>query len=265
VSLIEEALRKQREETEQGESAGAPLDTAPPPPLPEENQEPSETVEQRRTWPLLAGIVGVSAIVLAGLVWLLFFGMKILRTETESGSRPVATAPALPPASNAQPETATAGTQPEVAVVAPTQAGAETNAPAGAETTAPLAAPQGPVTGTSTPPVAAMAPGTNADASASTPAPADTVAPRIVTPDTVTSSTTTPPPAKVEAVMWPRLTVSGIIGTSRGSRGAAIINGQMLAIGASVEGVRVIAVDKQGVELSFGGETRTLTVGGTTD
>jgi hypothetical protein len=39
----------------------------------------------------------------------------------------------------------------------------------------------------------------------------------------------------------------------------------MLGIGSTIEGVKIIAVDKQGVQLRLGDETRTLTVGGTTE
>jgi hypothetical protein len=89
--------------------------------------------------------------------------------------------------------------------------------------------------------------------------------PKIIIIGRETPVTTTSVPDKLMAVIWPRLSVSGIIGTSSGSRGAAIINGQMLGIGSTIEGVKIIAVDKQGVQLRLGDETRTLTVGGTTE
>jgi hypothetical protein len=71
---------------------------------------------------------------------------------------------------------------------------------------------------------------------------------------------------KMAVVVWPKLTVTGLIGSAKERvKSAAIINGQMVMPGAVVEGVKIESIDKQGVKLSYEGEFRTLSVGGTTE
>ncbi len=261
MSLIEEALRKQRQETEQGESSKVQSDEpTPPPPLPEEeNAEASDAVPQRWTWPLLAGIAGGSLILIAGIFWLLIFGMKIWNTKpVDKAVQPVATAPVMPAVTNVQRDRV--GLQP------PKAESLETNRAAQPPTNTPSAAVAATVV---IPP--------SLPSAAATSAPSVVAAPIAAPPVVATNSdetkiirigagvSTTSVPDKVMAVIWPRLAVSGIIGNSRGSRGAVIINGQMLSIGSTIEGVKIVAIDKQGVQLRLGDETRTLTVGSTTE
>jgi hypothetical protein len=244
VSLIEEALRKQREETETSQSATTQSDTPAPPPVPEENQPSSETTETHRAWPLLAAIAVISVIFVVSLTWLLFFGMRMWRAKPESKASPPVIAQTAAASTNIPTEASVTQSQTTtVAVVTPPLTPEpQTNRPpppaSEVISPAPMAAP---------------------------PAPEGGEAPPLAKIDTPEPSTTTALLEKVETVIWPRLTVSGIIGTSRTSRGAVIINGQMLSIGATIEGAKVVAVEKQAVHLSFGGETRTLTVGGTTE
>jgi cytoskeletal protein RodZ len=260
VSLIEEALRKQRQETEKNETQNILPDEPSPPPLPEENDGTSNPSPQRWTWHLLAGIAGVSLILVAGILWLLFFGMKIWTTKPEGKlTRPVAAVPATPASTNTQQEIV--GTQPPKAdspgKITPTNLPPITPSVTEPSTTV-TSSPVPSAAVTSAPTVAAI----------SVAAPAGTTGgdePKIIIIGRETPVTTTSVPDKLMAVIWPRLSVSGIIGTSSGSRGAAIINGQMLGIGSTIEGVKIIAVDKQGVQLRLGDETRTLTVGGTTE
>lgn len=262
MSLIEEALRKQRQETENNDAPKASADEpAAPPPLPEENAETSESVPQKWTWPLLASIAGISLILIVGVFCLLFFGMNIWTTKPAAKeTRPLATASVATVVTNVQREQVVAlPLKPEtVATIAPSQPPTNTppvTAPATADTPLPLTS-----TAITSAPAVEVIP-------AATPA----VAPGGVEPKIIrigsgaSGTTTTSSPERVMAVIWPRLAVSGIIGTSRGARGAAIINGQMLSIGSSIEGVKIITIDKQGVQLRLGDETRTLTVGGTTE
>jgi type II secretory pathway component PulC len=65
--------------------------------------------------------------------------------------------------------------------------------------------------------------------------------------------------------MWPKLTVSGIIGSSKSGRSAVILNGQMLCPGDTMEGVSVESIDKQRVKLKFNGEVKMLSVGSSTE
>ncbi len=72
-----------------------------------------------------------------------------------------------------------------------------------------------------------------------------------------------PVPAKPKApARWPVLALQGVIG--KGQNGSAIINDQVLAVNEVIEGVRVISVGKQNVELEYEGERRDLKVGMTT-
>ncbi len=66
-------------------------------------------------------------------------------------------------------------------------------------------------------------------------------------------------PKPVVHVRWPALTLQGVIG--KGLNGSAIINDQVLAVNESIEGVRVVAVDRQSARLEYEGEQRTLRVG----
>ena len=49
--------------------------------------------------------------------------------------------------------------------------------------------------------------------------------------------------------------------TGRGKNGSAILNNKVLAVNETIEGVRVISVGKQGVELEYQGKRRFIKVG----
>jgi hypothetical protein len=239
VSLIEEALRKQREETEKARGGLTiqvpPNANVPPPPLPmpaqeEQEEEQEDPAPVRKAVPVLIIAVVVGVVVVAGIVWLLMYGFNSKKNE-------VTKAPVVEKAKPAvMAEVAAASVETKVATSAPV------------EVKAPVVI-SAPVTPAATP-VAIEAPVVIGNASA-------------------TSVAVVAEPAKVVqkvvVVVWPKLTVTGLIGASRGSKSAAIINGQMVSTGAMIEGVRVEAIDRQGVQLSYEGEVRTLAVGGSTD
>ena len=66
-------------------------------------------------------------------------------------------------------------------------------------------------------------------------------------------------------MIWPKLVVSGIIGSSKNGRSAAIMNGQMLSPGETIEGVTIESIDKQKVKLRYSGEVKLLSVGASTE
>lgn len=72
-----------------------------------------------------------------------------------------------------------------------------------------------------------------------------------------------PAPVAVEPVIWPMLTINGLVG--KGEQGAAMINAQIVGVNETIEGVKVIDIKKQGVTLEFEGEKRFVKVGGSTD
>lgn len=64
------------------------------------------------------------------------------------------------------------------------------------------------------------------------------------------------PPAPKAPVVWPTLELTGI---ARGaSQSMAIINGKMLETGRTIDGVKIIDVQDDGVIVECGGERRTL-------
>jgi cytoskeletal protein RodZ len=75
----------------------------------------------------------------------------------------------------------------------------------------------------------------------------------------VKAEPTQPAVTAVEPVEWPTVKLQGVIG--RGKNGSAILNNKVLAVNETIEGIRVIAVGKQGVELEYQAERRFIKVG----
>jgi hypothetical protein len=71
------------------------------------------------------------------------------------------------------------------------------------------------------------------------------------------------PPPQATKIKWPAITLTGFIGGS--DSGMAILNGQMVAVGESIQGVTVRGIVKQSVRLEFMGATRLLRQGQTTE
>jgi hypothetical protein len=89
--------------------------------------------------------------------------------------------------------------------------------------------------------------------------------PAVVSPPAVAKPVVAKPVAPPRApVVWPHLTVTGLIGAGQRG-GVAIINGQTISVGDTVEGVKVVAVVQQTVRLSYEGETKLLRVGDATE
>jgi hypothetical protein len=75
-----------------------------------------------------------------------------------------------------------------------------------------------------------------------------------------------PPPAEPVAprpprVKWPSAKLSGIVGGGRS--GAVMINGKIAGINETVDGIRIASIEATGAWLEFGGEKRFLKVGKT--
>jgi hypothetical protein len=79
-------------------------------------------------------------------------------------------------------------------------------------------------------------------------------------PATSTAKSIVPEPKP--RVLWPSLTLSGVMG--KGKKGSAIINGEFLGVGDTIEGVKILSVEEKSVNLSFMGEKQSLKVGNTT-
>lgn len=69
-------------------------------------------------------------------------------------------------------------------------------------------------------------------------------------------------PVNKEPVDWPKMKLNGVMATADRSRGIAVIDDRVTPCGRSMNGVRLIAVHPDSVELEYQGEIRTLRVGG---
>lgn len=67
------------------------------------------------------------------------------------------------------------------------------------------------------------------------------------------------PPVVHEPVIWPDLTVTGVVGKEL--KGAAFINGKVVGVNEVIQEVRVIAIKQQGALLEYKGETLLAKVG----
>ena len=102
--------------------------------------------------------------------------------------------------------------------------------------------------------------------------PAKTVTPATPEPEVAEpaqSEAVTPEPAQPgdeisagSKLQWPVLNLTAIVG--RGVTGSAIINGEILSVGESIEDVTLVIIGDQGVEIEFQGRRRTLKVGQST-
>ncbi|OGV64257.1 MAG: hypothetical protein A2498_05340 [Lentisphaerae bacterium RIFOXYC12_FULL_60_16] len=113
----------------------------------------------------------------------------------------------------------------------------------------------------STPVVAAPDPVTTPDPVAVT-APTTTIPPTpLVTPPVIPVT-----PVAVQAprvvTVWPSISLSGIAGG--GKTGSAILNGDIIGVGETISGVRLLEIRNRGVELEYKGERRFILVGGST-
>ncbi|MBT7700716.1 MAG: hypothetical protein HN700_10515, partial [Verrucomicrobia bacterium] len=126
----------------------------------------------------------------------------------------------------------------------------EAATPASTSAEAPITSPGAPPLTVAKPPHSAVPPIPIADPGASsTPPPVASVG----------ADPAQPVAVAVEPVEWPTVTLQGVIG--RGKNGSAILNNKVLAVDETIEGVRVISVGKQGVELEFKGRRRFIKVG----
>ena len=227
MSLIEEALRKQKEESERTEKTPAV-----PPPLPEPDSSATEQTNAATTtrpWRLLAGLL-LGGIVIVVVILLLFvYGVFLWQSPEKPamGSKNLST--------TTTPILATVKTALVERASTPTNHSSATGVQVSATET------QSAITVTSTPPPTNPPP-----------------TPAITRP--------LPAPEKaILTVIWPRLLISGIIGGGKTGHSAVIINGKMLSPGDSIENVKVVTIEKQRVKLVYEGEDRVLSAGSSTE
>jgi hypothetical protein len=110
----------------------------------------------------------------------------------------------------------------------------------------------------SDPGTGSTAPAGGADSSGHSGTGADSTAASGTTQGGTTASVGEPVPT-VESVQWPYLLIGGVVG--KGLRGAATINGKIVSVGESIDGVEVVAIGDYGVKLECKHETRFAKVG----
>ncbi len=229
MSLIEEALRKQKEEAESAKKTPAV-----PPPLPQPDSSATEQTNAATTtrpWRLLAGLLVSGIVIIAVILLLFFYGVFTLWRQSpvtstmDSTNRPTTATPSLATLSTALIER----------VLTPTNHPSATGIQVSATET------QSVTTATTTPPPTNLPP-----------------SPAFIQP--------LPAPEKaILPVIWPRLLISGIIGGGKTGHSAVIINGKMLSPGDSIENVKVVTIEKQRVKLVYAGEDRVLSAGSSTE
>jgi len=251
VSLIQEALKRQREDMESPvkppvmppaaattaaaedheaslklklpeDTEGSVDNAAIDPGAVDDQVVPVDSSRHRRKKPLIiAGVVVIVALVLAAVFIL---GGKILNLVS-IGSKPNPPAITAPLATEAKPLALPPAVAPTSAVPAAAQQPPATNATIDQTTSNAMA----------NPPVQPGVPAVSAKPA--------------------------PPPPK-EPVVWPVLTLKGLL---KGARSAAAkINGAIVVVGDEIEGAKVIAITAETVSLQYRGETCVLRSGDST-
>lgn len=271
MSLIQEALKRQQEDGQQegapapeapkapaaasspeaapapvkpsiriAASSSAPAAAAPPPPPPEAEEEPPVVAlpeprpkKSSRTWFTLVMVLVLILLFLGGAVWMLTFVFQRLKTRgslegvgEQRITRLITEAAQSIPPPETVPPFDQSGSPPESL---PDTDDETVEAPADEVALEETGTGDEPVP-ESVPESADMAGGPDEQAPA------------------------------VAAVEWPLVSLEGMVG--KGATGAAIINDTIVGVGESVDGVKLISIDRKGVYLEYGGEQRFLKVGG---
>lgn len=282
MSLIEEALKKQQEELNEGRSQAAhppaaspgssdsstptPSQAAIPPPVPLVVKEP--VFRPQWIMPIISGVL--ICLLLIGVVFWLFSGgiIKMTKPEPAPAVFKAIPTPAVKAAQEKPVAPATVRPPQTASTIAPApspaaKAAAQPPVPVPAPEIVSVAPPKPVVTEARTPPPSA--PAVTASALVNTPSPPVPAPPVASAPPA--PATPTPQAAAVEvteAVAWPSLTVTGIIEGRGANKGAALINNQLTMVGDSIDGAKLLAVMQHGVKMSFEGESRVIKVGGST-
>jgi hypothetical protein len=74
-----------------------------------------------------------------------------------------------------------------------------------------------------------------------------------------------PPEAAALNPAWPTIRVGGVLTGGRRSRASALLNGEMIKVNYSLNGVRLVSLTEDGVTLEYRGEQRFVETGRSTD
>lgn len=268
MSLIEDALKKQQEEMNNGKRPQQ-MSMAPPPQSPTINEAPqqhAQATQSAQSEPaadqtppgeqpapansnknlimgILAGVLSLAIVV----VLLFQFGVLGSKPAPVGGRDTSVSTPAAKPTSAAKP-TGAAPITPAVA------GGAVTPKPAITTNTSVLPAPQRVEAATPGEHVVTVQPGPSGgktgDTEVATRPVAIEIKPRVVA---------APVPVVIkESVVWPDLKVTAIMNAG-GGRGTAIINNNLVSEGQSVDGVDVLSIStRNGIKVSYQGEIKII-------
>ena len=253
MSLIQEALKRQEEEAQQGPTT-IPAPPPPPPPDVDEDkqdlvkEEPAQPKERAKSkpWAVLLGALAVILLLVGGAAWMLITAVK---TMTDDVADTVVS-------TLKEAETPTVVEQD-----VPADPGEEAVAAVEPATTEGIEPPAQPA------PVAAPEPAAEEPPVVSVPEPTEIAAPGPAPPQPVPAPEVAGAEPEAETpdaeVQWPVLKVKGIVG--KGQRGAAVINGKVVAVGELIEGVKVVSVNSRGARLEYKGSSRHVRVGSSTE
>ena len=278
MSLIEEALKKQQEEfgdsstthktetpAESHSGSGMSL-KKPEPPLPSTEDPPPPPPSEETAKPGLKTLLPIIILVTACLVllgvsfWLIsagvlkkFMSPKAAQSVPAATSKPAAVPvqPARPLQPPAQPATSTSAAIPPPAAVSSPKA-PSTTAPGLSSTAQPAI---------STPAAVHPAPGSPTPTQPAIAPPPTAKKPVVILDDEGQAPARSAPVTVKEAPVWPTMNITGLINAD-GANGAVFIHGQLISVGETYEGVKILSVGRNSIKASFEGEIRTLKVGG---
>ena len=71
-------------------------------------------------------------------------------------------------------------------------------------------------------------------------------------------------PVPEDSRAWPEITVDGVLASPTTKKSSAILNGEMVFLNQKIQGVRLIDVSDEGVQLRYRGKTKALDIGSST-
>lgn len=267
MSLIEEALKKQQEEF--GTSSKGPTPPAekptptlkkaePPPPDPEPPlppplpPSPDKPASSKTLLPIII-LVSVCVILLAVTFWLISTGFLKMFMSPKNSPAPqsVVTTLTQPPKSAEPPAEPLQRQPPPLPPTVPH--------PQAVEVTPPAIAPPPTSPSPSSAVITAPLPVHPTQSVVALPPAAKKT---VVIVDEEAQPTDRSSSVKIKKItVWPEMIITGVIGAD-GANGAALINGQLISVGESYQGIRIISISRNSIRASFEGEIRTFKVGG---
>jgi len=239
-------------------------------PVTTEGGSPEE--KRTRVFPALAAMIILLLLLTGALVWAIAYGLELAgirmpwsASETtvaeqpstgagSAGETPATAAAETPAIMPAVSESPTPARKPTIGSMVRTTVKDATAAATHADVV--IADAAGDNVATAEPPVIAVAEPAAAQPAADKPQ----APPAGKTPGSSAAVATAPGTAQSPAtITWPDITISGVVGNEQ--KGAVFVNGKVIGVNESVEGIRILAIKPQGALVEYQGETRLAKVG----